>query len=112
SNAPLLEQLTTIVSWWTARGHWADGRSTLEAVLDGGVDAPAARANVLAHHASLAVRTGALDDACRTADEAFELIESFDIPPEIASRTFNALGEIARTRGEDDVAEARYLEAL
>ncbi len=111
-NEPLLAEATHIAEWWTTRGHWTEGRRVMEAVLDRGIDDPELRANLLAIHASLALRTGAIDDACRSADEAFELADSYDVAPAIRSRTMNVLGEIARTKGEHDVAEIRYTEAL
>jgi predicted ATPase/class 3 adenylate cyclase len=109
---PLLDNITDIVNWWTARGHWVESRSVLIGLLERGIEDDVMRARVMGHCAAAAARIGDVDDARRLADDAFGLAESANAPVDVQGRILNTLGDVARTQGEFETAELLYKDAL
>ena len=97
--------------FWLLRGHLAEGRSRLEAVLAGGAGGPAERSAALNGLGFLAGEQGELDAAERYLEESLALARGTGLPQRIGGPLAN-LGNIAAFRGEIERAIELFGEAL
>ena len=99
--------------FWYARGHYAEGRRWLEEALSAGALAsPAARARALEGLSWLANEQGDTDKAEAAAEEGLKLCAEAGVGGNLAASLRGLLGDVAKTRGDFELAEQLFEECL